>query len=97
MGATTEAMPTPMPPASLEMINKLNEVENAHPIPEYRNRKPASRIVFFRHARSLRKPVTSTPMMHPSKPQLTSHPSMEAVRENCDLMRLTAPEITAVS
>ena len=97
MGEITEAIPTPMPPIIREMTSNENEGAKAHPTPDKRNMKPDRIITFFRPMRSLKKPDIITPMMQPSKPLLTNHPSSEAVKLNWVFTKPIVPEMTAVS
>ena len=71
--------------------------EYAQPIAENRNSAADSIRMRLRPNRSLRKPATVTPRMHPISAELTYHPSMTGPSPNLSFTNPIVPEITAVS
>jgi hypothetical protein len=97
MGDNIEAIPTPIPPRSLDEIR--NEWPGAimHPRADRKNSKADSSRDIFLPNLSLRKPAPATPATHPTSAELTYHPSVIEFNVNCSLTKLSVPEIMAVS
>lgn len=97
MGETIEATPTPTPPISLYKTSSLKELQSAQPKAEIKKKKADKIKILFLPNRSDNSPANNTPITHPTKAELTNHPSCTASNLNCSCTKDMVPEITAVS
>ena len=92
-----EAIPIPSPPTNLKIISSVCEPHSAQPKAEAQNNKPDTISDAFRPKRSDISPAIITPMIQPTRAELTNQPSIRVDKANCCLTKLMVPEITAVS
>jgi hypothetical protein len=92
-----DATPIPNPPINLKTMRVVNDPDNIQPTADARNNMADRIRTIFRPYLSLSLPEKLTPMIQPSKAQLTNQPSLTGLRLKSVFTRLMVPEITAVS
>ena len=97
IGEINEAIPMPIPLATLAPISQPTVGANAVPIALRVKRMPARMIILRRPNRPVRAPPAPAPKTAPTRTALTTNSSIIGERENSALTNKIAPEMTPVS
>ena len=96
-GASTDAIPTPIPPMSLATISKVNDGGKVDPNAEMKNKKAATISTGLRPYLSLIAPAISAPAIAPTSAELANQPTSILSSPKYPSTILKVPDITAVS